>query len=175
MTAQAVAKPGKGRPRTDAEAAAVAVMEMRVCDLRMAGETFAAIEEQLQITNADRIYRRAVMQRPAETRDQAFNMELIELASLRERAIPLTQADPSKGIPVRLGIHDRVTRLHGLDHAARVADAQLVIDQGKLALMGAALVQALAILDYVSNEDKARVVKAWGEIAEGLADPDDEG
>lgn len=71
-------------------------------------------------------------------------------------------ADTYKAVPVALQVHDRFVKLEGLDHAARVADAGLAIEQAKLQLMAGCLVKALGVNENLTTEDKREIVAALG-------------
>lgn len=78
-------------------------------------------------------------------------------------------ADTYKAVPVALAVHDRVVKLDGLDHGARIADASLALDQARVQLMAVALVGVLQDLG-LSAEDQSRGVVLWGakmEAAQG--------
>lgn len=203
------AKPGKGKPQTEAQKAAVLAMEQEVVERHaVRGHSFYRIEQDLGITHADRIYKRAMSVRPVRQREEAYAtlqarnellwaeaqaaLERDGLGSLATRIAEMVReydpeddqstllqrvettigkayADTYRGIPVAGQVLDRMAKHEGLNHADRVADAQLVIDAAKVQVMAGALVQALAVLE-VSVEDKRRVIERWGELVQ--VDPD---
>lgn len=82
-------------------------------------------------------------------------------------------ADTYKAVPVALQVHDRFVKLDGLDHAARVADASLAIEEAKLRLIAGGLFRALGILDPLGvTDDHKRAVVA--ELERALESEDEE-
>lgn len=206
-----VTKPGKGKPQTEAQRIAVVEMEREIVRRHgINGESFYSIERDLGITNADRIYRRAMKQRPEQEREIAARTQRMRLDDLYRRAhdalrtdgletlfdrlrdllnamcedgaeidtariidvIDKAYADTYKGIPVALQVSDRAVKLDGLDHAARIADARLELDQATVQVWAGALVTALGLLD-VPVADKRAVVERWGEIVAGQVESDE--
>jgi hypothetical protein len=206
-------KPGKGRPTTEADKAAVLAMEQDVVHRHaVQGHSFYRIEQDLGITHADRIYKRAMSVRPVQQRAEAYEVQRQRLDALHEKAwtalegdgldslayrvaeilhegfetsdwddVPLNvratieraYADTYRGIPVALGVHDRFVKLDGLDHAARIADAHLALDQAKIQVWAAALADSLGLLDATTEQKKA-VVTRFGELLEASETEDAE-
>lgn len=154
-------KPKRGKPSTPAQLAAVALMEQQVCDLRIAGKSFGQIDTALSITNSDRIYARAIVTRPNASRDEAYAVERAELLALRER-VREAEMEVGKSAVVEFGVHDRMVKLDGLDHAARIADANLQLDQAKVQMMAGALVDTLRDFGLTQGQQR-EAVTAWGE------------
>jgi hypothetical protein len=194
-------RPRRGRPKAGTDdAVAVAYMEAEVIRLSQAGHSFYAINGQLGITNADRIFRRAVEKGRTRTREDAYALESLRLEglwalaweklesdalpNLADRVIEMCDggADPDvirlaittaftdtwRGVGVAAGIHEKRSKLDGLGHDARIADARLELDQATVQIWATALVSALGLLD-VPTEDKRAVVQRWGEIVAGEA------
>lgn len=194
MTADTMAKPGKGKPQTPAQRAAVLAMEQEVIERHaVRGQSFYRIDAELGITNSNRIYKRAMEERPMVQRAEAAEIQRARLDALHEKAwealtddgldrlaeriaahmedpeadaqairamISGAYADTYKAVPVALQVHDRFVKLDGLDHAARVADAGLEIEQAKLRLIAGGLFRALGLLDDlgVTADQKREVV-----------------
>lgn len=82
-----IAKPTKGKPQTPAQKAAVLTMEREVVQRHaIQGHSFYRIEQDLDITNADRIYKRAMEQRPVQERSEAYRIQQERLNALHEKS-----------------------------------------------------------------------------------------
>lgn len=203
MSVTTTEKPGKGKPQTQAQKAAVLAMEAEVVDrYAVRGQSFYRIERELGITHADRVYKRAMSVRPVQQRTEAYEVQRQRLDALHEKAwealeadgldslairvtemirehdpedgesalservrsvIERAYADTYKGIPVALGVHDRFVKLDGLDHAARIADANLALDMARVQMFGTALATVLAEAGLDAEAQRAGVVR-WSEI-----------
>lgn len=200
MTTPTMPKPRRGRPSTEADQAAIINNENEVVHRHaILGHSFYRIEKDLGITNAERVYKRAMTERPQREREEAARVQALRLEALNQKAWEALQADgldslaervatymheygdeadvqairamigdayvdTYRGIPVALKVQEQIGKHYGTDHASRVADAQLELDVAKVRLWGAALADALSLLD-VTTEDKRRVIQRWGELA----------
>lgn len=207
--ASVMTKPGKGRPSTDAQKAAVIALEQEVVQRHaVQGQSFYRINADLGISDAGRVYRRAMDQRPARVREDAYRIQAERLERLYEQAaeaidrdgldplahrvaeiiedgacggeweaipervrntIERAYADTYRGIPVALGVIDRATKLDGLNHADRIADASLVLDQAKVQLMAGTLVEVLREGGMTPEQQRTAVTR-WAELMQ--KDPD---
>lgn len=200
-------KPARGNPKTPDQIAAVATMEAEVVRRGVAGQSFYAIERELGITNAARIFKRATatMER---TRENSTAIVAAQLDDLTARAWEKLDADSLdglarriaeylhdfgdeadaqairgmiagaygdvfKGITAAAGIIDRRTKLEGLNHADRVADARLEVDRGLVEVMAVGLAESLGLLDEVTPERKREVLRDFAERMKANAAPDE--
>lgn len=87
MTAETMPKPGKGRPKTEAQKAEVLALEQEVVKRHaVAGQSFYRIDRDLGITNSHRIYKRAMEFRPVVERAAAAQVQRARLDALHEKA-----------------------------------------------------------------------------------------
>lgn len=85
-------KPKPGKPSTDEQRAAVAAMESEVVRRAVAGQSFYAIERELGITQASRVFKRAVgsLER---SREGSYLLESMRTEALHEKAWRTLEAD----------------------------------------------------------------------------------
>lgn len=96
-------KPKQGKPQTEAQRLAVLEMEREVVRrYGINGESFYSIEKTLGITHADRIYKRAMSQRPMQERDEAARTHAMRYEALYAQAWRATVDNGLEGLAERI-------------------------------------------------------------------------
>lgn len=85
------------------------------------------------------------------------------------RAIESAFDSTWRGLPVAAALHEKRSKLDGLGHADRVADAQLQINVAQVQLWAGLLVQALDVLN-TDPADKVLVLERMRELSETHAE-----
>lgn len=103
MSTTQVAKPRRGRPKAGTENAEnVAAMEWEVVRRRVAGMPFVAIDAELGITNANRIFSRAAPKLRTQAREDAYALESARLDALHQKAWRTLEDDGLDGLAQRV-------------------------------------------------------------------------
>jgi hypothetical protein len=120
--------------------------------LRVKGTSFRQIEQQLNITHASRIFKRAMERRDNldMLRQEAQRLEAERMDALQEGIWDRATRGDSRAVEVALKILERRARLFGLDFTdmvnARLAD----IEEAKVKIM---LVGVTRLLDHLGVTD----------------------
>lgn len=131
---------------TEEDAARLVETEEEVMALRIKGVSFYRIERQLGITNANRVFQRAIERRPnmQYKREEAIRLEGERLDALQEGVWSRAISGDVKAVEACIKLLERRARLYGLDFGD-LMNAQLVqIEQAKMDLMSDAFAFALS-------------------------------
>jgi hypothetical protein len=140
--------------------------ERIVLQERIKGKSFYKIEQEHGISNADRVFKRAI-ERDENVdikRAEARRLEDLRLDGLQEGIWPRAIAGEPRAVEVALKVLERRARLHGLDFADMISGQLVEVERAKVKLMATALVKALQAIDATSAQRKAATTAFLGEL-----------
>lgn len=162
---------------TDEDAARLVEVEEQVMELRIRGRSFYQIERELNITNANRVFRRALARsgNVEYKRAEATRLEGERLDALQDGIWPRAMSGDPRAVEVAIKLLERRSKLYGLDFADLVGAKMADIEQAKLDLMVTAFTTALnragmapaqqqTVIDVFFNELRANQLEAGDEL-----------
>ena len=133
---------------------------------RIRGKSFYRIEREHGISNADRIFRRAIERQENEpfARAEAIRLEEMRLDELQEGLWDKALSGDARAVEVALKILERRARMQGLDFADMISGQLIEVEQAKVKLMATALVRALQAIDATPEQRQAATAAFMGEL-----------
>lgn len=125
--------------------------ERRVIDLRTKGLSFYRIDRELGITNADRVFRRA-MARDKASREEAYLLENERLDRLNEAVWDGAVDGSLPHVDRALKVSERRSKLIGLDHSDKMAEAAVTLEASRVQMVASALAAALDALGLTPDQ-----------------------
>lgn len=155
------------RALTDEERARVRETEEEVMNLRIKGVSFRQIEKMLGISNADRVFKRAMArtgENTAYVRAEAIRVEAERLDALQEGLWERATNGNARDVEVALKVLERRAKLFGLDFADMLNARAVEIEETKVKMMFAALTKALEAAKVPAARRRDAMTTFLGEL-----------